>query len=108
MQPPEIRKPGWRNDAVAGREVEPVADQDVVGRLADPGEVLELVGGEQAVGARQRPALGEQRGEDEERLRDEHEQAGELEAVEADRPLVAQGAGGGSARSVAALMACRL
>ena len=43
--------------AVVGREVVAVADQDVLGRLADPGEVLELVGGEHAVGARQRPPL---------------------------------------------------
>ncbi len=50
--------------AVVRLEVVAVADQPVLGRLADPGEVLELIGGEHAVGARDRPALGEQRGQD--------------------------------------------
>ena len=42
---------GVEERAVAGREVEAVADQEVVRGVADPGEVLELVGGEEAVGS---------------------------------------------------------
>ena len=42
---------------VAGREVEAVADQAVVGRLPDPREVLELVGREEPLHAGQRPPL---------------------------------------------------
>ena len=42
--------------ARARREVKAVADQAVVRRLADPGEVLELVGWEQALDPRERPS----------------------------------------------------
>ena len=69
--------------AVAGREVEAVADQPVLGRVADPGEVLELVGREQPVGARQRAPAREQRHQHGERHAREHDQAAELDEVEA-------------------------
>ena len=68
--------------AVARREVEAVADQPVLGRVADPGEVLELVGREQAVRARQRAAAREQRDEQGQRHARERDQAAELDQVE--------------------------
>ena len=87
--------------AVVRREVVAVADQPVLGRLADPGEVLELVRGEHAVGAGDRAALGEQRGEHGERQPGERHQRGELDAVEAEprrqrvEPARAPALGGG-------------
>src|SRR5205814_750362 len=73
---------GVEEDAVLRREVEQVADQPVVRRLADPCEVLELVRGEEAVGARQRAAARDERHEQRERRRREHGQHAQLEAVE--------------------------
>jgi hypothetical protein len=44
---------------LARREVVAIPDQPVVRRLAYPGEVLELVGRVEPVGARQRAAAGQ-------------------------------------------------
>src|SRR3712207_9051916 len=52
--------------------------------LADPREVLELVGGIQAVGAGQRSAAREQRQQHGERRADQDDEAAELEAVDAE------------------------
>ena len=71
--------------ARAGGQVEPVSDQDVVGGVADPGEVLELIGGQQPVGARQGAALDQQPGQHHQRQRAEGDQRAGLDGVEAQR-----------------------
>ena len=67
----------------AGREVPRVPDQQVVGALPDPGQVLHLVGGEKAVGSRQVPSLGGERQERGDREHHQRQQAEQLDAVEA-------------------------
>jgi hypothetical protein len=62
---PGDEEPRVQEHPVVGRHVVLVADQPVLAGLADPREVLQLVRGEQAVGAGKRPALREQRGEHE-------------------------------------------
>ena len=88
---------------MVGQEVVAVADQDVLRRLPDPGEVLELVRREQAVGAGDRPALRQQGPEHGKREAGEHDEHRELEAVESEhaaqrcgraRPAGAGGCGG--------------
>ena len=71
-----------------GEEIELVSDQDVLRRLADPGEVLELVCRQDAVGAGERASLGEERGEDDHREARQGDQHAQLEAV--DRQPVEQ------------------
>jgi hypothetical protein len=83
-------EPGVQEGAPARREVEAVADQPVVGGLADPREVLELIRGEQTVRARQGPALGQQRGEDDDREPREDNERAELDAVEPEGPAPAR------------------
>jgi hypothetical protein len=68
--------------AIARREVVAIADQAVLGGVADPGEVLQLVGGEQAVGARQRPASRQEGNEHRQRDPGEHHEAAQLDQVE--------------------------
>jgi hypothetical protein len=70
--------------AVVRSEVVAVADQPVLGRLADPGEVLELVRGEHSVGTGEGAPLREQGGEHDEREAGECDQQGQLEAVETE------------------------
>ena len=60
---------------VAGRQVPGVADQPVGARLADPREVLHLIGGQEAVGARERPALRHERQQRRDRQQGEQDQA---------------------------------
>jgi hypothetical protein len=57
----------------------------VLRRFPDPGEVLELIGGEDTVGPGQRAPLREERGQHRERQPGEHDEHRELEAIEPER-----------------------
>jgi hypothetical protein len=67
---------------LAGRQVPRVTDEQVVGALPDPGQVLHLVGGEKAVGSRQVASLGGDRNERGDREDHQRQQAEQLYAVE--------------------------
>jgi hypothetical protein len=82
VQAARDREPGVQERAVAGRQVEAVADQQVMRGLADPGEVLELVGRQQPVRAAQRPALDRQHRQHEHRQAAQHDERAELDPVE--------------------------
>jgi hypothetical protein len=91
VQRPGDQEARVQKGAVVRREVVTVADQAVLGRLADPGEVLELVGRKDTVGTRERATLREQRGEHGERQSGERRQHEQLEAIEAEGEPVSPG-----------------